>query len=141
MFSIIDDAWNKDPVKEITKKYSDDNPNNSIILNSDDLLTDAMNMIPRSPASKKEDQCQYFYKHFKKCKACNNKIQHLIDKTIDDKLTNALLKNKLDNAGTNSTKVNPNIMSNVSMKYWKDILIIVLVFAIFFLMVLLIIKK
>lgn len=169
MFSIIDDAWTNDPVKEMTKKYSDienecvvehtdTNANNkkntksskhnaihSITLNSDDLLTEAINVGSSSVLEKftnnqssdtDDTECQYYSKHFRKCNKCNNKIRYLVNKTIDDKIDGILLNQQLKNAM--EKKEDDSLLLK---KYWKDLLIVGLVILLFVLIIVIVLKK
>lgn len=158
MYSNIIEAWNKDPVKEMTNKLSknrkflslsstdSEKPIKKSIdslslsdIGSLSILSEKRNDLPEksilksSKNSSENSICSNTISHLKSCDTCNHRIKQMIDDKVKKKFDELILDNKLK-------ELQNSKFSNEKSISWKEILIIVGGIIIILLIIFLIIK-
>lgn len=152
MFSSITEAWNHDPVKEMTKKINNKDEqihtseNLSLSLTDESIsLFSEQHKTPKiqqnykllsneSDISITNSDCKSSIIHFKKCMLCNNKLNALIDKKVQNKIDKILLdeKIKLIDINKNNIKENKSDMWKNPIIIFAAIVILILIMFILF---------
>jgi len=149
MFSSIIEAWDNDPVKEMTNKIKNKkdqthtSDNLSLSLTNDTLsLFSEQNKI-----SSKENykllsdnielsltgtDCKNCIVHFKKCQTCATKLNNLINKKVQINMDKLILDEKLKSI---------TVTKNVGMEIWKSPIIIIAAIVILILILYILFKK
>lgn len=157
MFANINEIWNNDPVKETTKRLSNDSSKSTKKIQQPINLSDAsLSLISENTSktdidsdflsfaynnNKNDSVCTHCTKHLSQCNICfakisakiNDKINEKVNKKFDEMLMEHKMK-QLQNIM--NTSPNHNNLSNS----WKEIFLIIIGIIIIIFIILLVLK-
>lgn len=154
MFSSITEAWNHDPVKEMTKKINNKDEqvhtsenlslsltDESISLFSEQYKTPTVKQNYKllsndSDTPFSNSDCKSSIQHLKKCLSCNNKLNTLIDKKVQNRIDKIMLDEKIK-----LLDINKNTPKDNKSDMWKNPVLIVAVIVILILILFIIFRK
>lgn len=156
MYSSIIDAWDRDPVKEMTNKISKSTITHSDALVSLSNITDNLSLdtglscsdsaklntySPYAPVKRRKtrDKCYSSMKHIKKCDKCFSKLRKMINEKVIEKFDTLVLDKRLNTPTTDKIpEWQVRFLNNSNS--WKETLIIVSGVIITILLIFLIVK-
>lgn len=167
MYSNIEDAWNNDPIQEMTTKYTHkradgDNSlekifkfkdNNDTISEQSAISLSKLNTNANSinesdslfinsnnnSENKYNSKCLYSVKHLKKCTRCTNKLNKIIDTKMQDKLDRIILDMKMSTI--QNKDVNVKKESSILNNSGRELVIIFISIILAIILIFLIIKS